>query len=66
MKRISGESAKKHIRRKVLETAIGLVTDTARPVSEIAYRLGFQYPQHFSRWFKQQTGCTPREYRVQL
>lgn len=66
MKRISGESAKRHIRRKVLETAIGLVTDTARPVSEIAYRLGFQYPQHFSRWFKQQTGCTPREYRVQL
>ena len=66
MKRISGESAKRHIRRKVLETAIGLVTDTARPVSEIAYRLGFQYPQHFSRWFKQQTGCTPREYWVQL
>lgn len=32
-------------------------------VSEIAYRLGFEYPQHFNRLFKSKTGITPLEYR---
>lgn len=35
-----------------------------KTVSEIAYELGFQYPQHFTRIFKKVVGCTPTEYRV--
>jgi len=38
---------------------------TQMSVSEIAYELGFQYPQHFSRMFKKIVGRTPLEYRTQ-
>ncbi|MCB0520675.1 MAG: AraC family transcriptional regulator [Lewinellaceae bacterium] len=34
-------------------------------ISEVAYELGFKYPQHFSRLFKQRTGLAPNEYRMQ-
>jgi hypothetical protein len=37
--------------------------DPAKTVNEIAYELGFKYPQHFSRLFKQRVGATPNEYR---
>jgi len=38
--------------------------DTNKSVSEIAYELGFKYPQHFTRAFKKNTGYTPNEYRM--
>jgi len=34
-----------------------------KSISEIAYDLGFKYPQHFTRMFKKETGYTPNEYR---
>lgn len=37
--------------------------DPNNTVSEVAYELGFKYPQHFTRLFKQRTGHTPQEYR---
>ena len=37
---------------------------TVIKVGEIAYSLGFKYPQHFSRLFKQKVGVTPNEYRM--
>lgn len=58
-------SALKHIQQQTLETAKERVFNTQKSISEIAYELGFTYPQHFSRWFKKQTGCTPNEYREQ-
>ena len=64
LKKKTGESALKHIQQKTLEMAKEHVSGTRKSVSEIAYELGFQYPQHFSRWFKKQVGCTPNEYRV--
>ncbi len=64
LKKETGESALKHIQQKTLEMAKERVFNTRKSVSEIAYELGFQYPQHFSRWFKKQVGCTPNEYRT--
>ena len=40
------------------------IYDTEKTISEIAYELGFRYPQHFSRLFKKIAGITPKEYRA--
>ena len=64
LKKETGVSALKHIQQKMLDVAKERVFDTSRSISEIAYELGFQYPQHFSRRFKKMTGCTPNEYRT--
>jgi len=34
-----------------------------KSVSEIAFELGFKYPQHFTRFFKQHVGKSPKQYR---
>lgn len=48
----------------VPETGRRLLIETRLPVSETAYQLGFEYPQHFSRLFKSRTGMTPNKYRL--
>jgi AraC-like DNA-binding protein len=45
------------------ESAKNILNNTDHSVSEIAYSLGFEYPQYFSKLFKQKTGQTPLEYR---
>jgi AraC-like DNA-binding protein len=35
-----------------------------KAINQIAYELGFKYPQHFTRIFKQRVGQTPNEYRL--
>ena len=46
------------------DQVIGLTYDDPnKSVSEIAYELGFKYPQHFTRLFKQRVGRSPRDYR---
>ena len=56
---------KEHIQEKVIEMAKERMIGTEDTVSQIAYSLGFQYPQHFCRLFKKRVGCTPNEYRIQ-
>lgn len=65
IKKETGKSALEHIQLKLIDTAKELVYDTSKSVSEIAYELGFKYPQHFSRLFKKRVGVSPNEYRVQ-
>lgn len=60
----TGESALKHIQQKTLDIAKERLFATGKSVTEISNEMGFQYPQHFTRWFKKMTGCTPNEYRA--
>lgn len=62
----TGVTASGHIRNKVLDIAKTQLVSTDKTISEIAYRLGFQYSQHFTWLFKKEVGCTPNEYRAQM
>lgn len=63
IKKETGKSAQEYIQFKVMEVAKELVLNPEKSISQIAYELGFQYPQHFTRLFKKLTGYTPNEYR---
>ncbi len=63
IKKETGKTAQEYVQSKVIERAKNRIANTDLTMSEIAYELGFQYPQHFSRLFKQQVGVTPNEYR---
>lgn len=63
VKRETGKSAKEYIQDKVIEVAKEMIFDYDKSISEVAYELGFKYPQHFTRAFKKNTGYTPNEYR---
>ena len=63
IKKETGKSAQEYIQLKVMDVAKEKVFDPNKTVSEIAYELGFKYPQHFSRAFKQHVGVSPNEYR---
>ena len=61
----TGQTASEYIQNKLIERAKEALLATDKTTSEIAYGLGFQYPQHLSRMFKRITGCTPNEFRSQ-
>jgi AraC-like DNA-binding protein len=63
IKKETGKSAQDYIQTKLMEVAKAKIFDTDKSVSEIAYGLGFKYPQHFTRLFKQRVGASPNEYR---
>ena len=64
VKKETGRTAQEHIRIRLIDIAKERILDRSRSVAEVAYELGFKYPQHFSRLFKKTTGCTPNEYRA--
>lgn len=65
IKKETGKSAQQHILFKLISLAKDRILNTDLSVSQIAYGLGFQYTQHFSRLFKKNVGCSPNEYRIQ-
>lgn len=64
IKKETGKTAQEYIQLKVMDIAKEKIFDTSKSLSEIAYELGFKYPQHFSRSFKQHVGYSPNEYRM--
>ena len=65
LKKETGKSPQEYIQEKIIELAKERISATENTVSQIAYSLGFQYPQHLCRLFKKRVGCTPNEYRTQ-
>jgi AraC-like DNA-binding protein len=65
IKKETGKSAKEYIQNKIIDIAKDKTFDSTKTVNEIAFELGFKYPQHFTRLFKNVTGFTPNEYRFQ-
>ncbi|WP_366185860.1 AraC family transcriptional regulator [Flavobacterium ovatum] len=66
LKKETGKNTQDHIHFYMIEKAKNLLINTNNSVSEIAFNLGFEYPQYFSRLFKSKTGQTPVAYRKQL
>ena len=63
LKKETGMNAQDHIHYQLIEEAKRILLNTDQNVSEIAYELGFEYPQYFSKLFKLKTGKTPLEFR---
>ena len=64
IKKETGKSAKEYIQYKIIDVAKNKTFDANKTVNEIAWELGFKYPQHFTRMFKKQVGVSPLEYRT--
>src|ERR1700744_6349729 len=63
LRELTGQNAQQHIHNLLIEEAKELLSTTPLSTSEIAYQLGFEYPQSFSRLFKQKTDLSPRDFR---
>lgn len=61
----TGKPALEHIHEQVVSTAQQLLKQKKQTVSEIAYQLGFEYPNYFARLFKKKTGISPSLFRNQ-
>lgn len=63
LKNLTGKSTQNHIQDKVIEKAKEKLSTTSLSVSEIAFELGFEHPQSFSKFFKTKTLISPLEFR---
>jgi len=63
LKKETGKSAQDHIHFHLIEQAKSTLLHSDKLINEIAYSLGFDYPQYFNKLFKQKTGKTPIEFR---
>lgn len=65
IKKMTGDTASNYIRQYVIQLAQNELANGTN-IAQVAYKLGFEYPQHFSRMFKKHTGITPSEYYESL
>ena len=63
LKKETGKNAQEHIHFHLIEVAKNSLLNSEKNINEIAYDLGFEYPQYFNKLFKQKTGKTPMGYR---
>lgn len=63
LKTLTGQSTKGFIQEKIIELAKQKLSTTDLTVNEIAYQLGFEHPQSFSKLFKTKAACTPAAFR---
>lgn len=63
LKKETGKNTQEHIHYYLIEKAKTRLLNSDETVSQIAYELGFEYPQYFSKIFKKKTGLSPAKYR---
>lgn len=63
LKALTGQSTQQHIHEKLIEKAREKLSTTDLSMTEIAYELGFEHPQSFSKFFKTKTNLSPSEFR---
>lgn len=63
LKKETGKSAQEHIHYRLIEKAKTVLLNSDSSVSEIAYDLGFEYPQYFSKLFTNKVGMSPAKFR---
>lgn len=63
LRALTGRNAQQHIHDKLIEKAKEKLSTTTLSVSEVAYALGFEHPQSFSKLFKTKTNLSPLEFR---
>ncbi|MBL4907818.1 MAG: AraC family transcriptional regulator [Sneathiella sp.] len=64
LKKETGKNLQEQIHYYVIEKSKNILLNSTLTVSEISYQLGFEYPQYFSRLFKNKTGMSPNQYRI--
>ncbi len=64
LRSLTGQNAQAHIHSRIIAQAKALLSTTALSVSEIAYRLGFGYPQSFNKLFKAKVDVSPLQFRA--
>ena len=65
LKRETGKTSTEHLHLYLIDEAKNILLKPNKSISEVAYELGFEYPQYFSRLFKKREGVSPSEYREQ-
>jgi AraC family transcriptional activator of pobA len=63
LRSLTGQNAQQHIHEKLVEQAKEYLSTTSLSVAEIAYQLGFDYPQSFNKLFKKKTNVSPLAFR---
>jgi YesN/AraC family two-component response regulator len=64
LRTLTGQNTQQHIHYALIEKAKQLLLTTSLSINETAFQLGFEYPQYFTRLFKNKTGHTPAAFRV--
>jgi len=63
LKNETGKTTTEHLQLYLIDEAKNILLKPNKSISEVAYELGFEYPQYFSRLFKKKEGLSPSEYR---
>ncbi|GAB5408533.1 MAG: hypothetical protein BalsKO_08980 [Balneolaceae bacterium] len=63
LKKETGKTTTEHLHLHLINEAKNILLQPNKSISEVAYELGFEYPQYFSRLFKKKEGISPTEYR---
>ncbi|SFF23370.1 helix-turn-helix domain-containing protein [Spirosoma endophyticum] len=63
LRSLTGQTTQQHIHNKLIDRAKDILSTTNATIAEIAYQLGFEYPQSFNKLFKSKTKISPLEYR---